>query len=153
MNHKLSEKMIPVFASTKLKLHPREYMIVSLPLGEKEKVLDFFEPTEPFWSITVDTEEVSLILEENNWELIKGNFLEYQIEGPYTFDIVLDLNLIGYLSVISDVLAKAGVSIFVVSTYLRDHILVKSEDSYKAMQVLDELVQRCKSYPLLSDNQ
>ena len=147
MDHMPSEDMIPVFASTKLRLHPVKYMIVSLPVEEKEKALELFKPLEPFSSITVDTEEVSLILGEEDWNAIKDNFGEYLVEGPYsaiTFDIVLDLGLVGFLSVVSAVLADEGVSIYAVSTYLRDHILVKSEDSDRAMKVLGELIQRCR---------
>ena len=147
MDHMPSEDMIPVFASTKLRLHPVKYMIVSLPVEEKEKALELFKPLEPFSSITVGTEEVSLILGEEDWNAIKDNFGEYLVEGPYsaiTFDIVLDLGLVGFLSVVSTVLADEGVSIYAVSTYLRDHILVKSEDSDRAMKVLGELIQRCR---------
>jgi len=146
MNHMPSDEMIPVFVSTKLKLHPRGYMIVSLPVSEKEKPLELFKPLDSFSSITVDIDEVSLILGVDDWETIKSNFPEYLVEGPYrviTFDIVLDLNLVGYLSIVSAVLADEGVSIYAISTYLKDHILVKAEDSDKAMRVLGELIQRC----------
>ena len=148
MNHIPSDEMMPVFASTKLWLHPREYMIVSLPLKEKERALEYFKPLEPFSSITVAAEEVSLILGVDDWKALKEKFTEYLVEGPYsaiTFDIVLDLSLVGYLSVVSSVLADAGVSIYAISTYLRDHILVKSMDADKTMRVLGELIQRCKA--------
>jgi len=148
MRHMPSEEMIPVFASTKLQLHHRDYMIVSLPVGEKERALEIFKSLDPFSSITIDSEEVSLILGEEDWNAIRDNFAEYLDEGPYsaiTFDIVLDLSLVGYLSVVSAVLADTGVSIYAISTYLRDHILVRSEDSDLAMRVLGELIQRCRS--------
>ena len=148
MNHMPIDEMIPVFASTKLKLHPRDYMIVSLQVMEKEKSLELFKPLDPFSSITVDIDEVSLILGMDDWEAIKGNFMDFLVEGPYraiTFDIVLDLSLVGFLSVVSAVLADASVSIYAISTYLRDHILVKAEDQDKAMRVLGELIQRCKA--------
>lgn len=148
MNNMPSEEMIPVFASTELKLHPREYMIVSLPVVEKERALELFKPLMPFSSVTVDSEEVSLILGADDWKEMSDIFPCYEAEGPYkaiTFDIVLDLSLVGYLSVVSAVLADAGISIYAVSTFLRDHILVKAEDSGDAMRVLGELIQRCKS--------
>ncbi len=148
MNHMPSEEMIPVFASSELKLHPREYMIVSLPVVEKERALDLFKPLMPFSSVTIDSEEVSLILGTDDWKEMQDSFPSYEVEGPYraiTFDIVLDLSLVGYLSVVSAVLADAGISIYAVSTFLRDHILVKAEDSSEAMRVLRELIQRCKS--------
>ncbi len=148
MNQMPSDEMRPVFASTRLKLHPREYVIVSLPLDEKAKALELFKPLEPFNSITVAAEEVSLILGLEDWEGMSHHFMEYLVEGPYraiTFDIVLDLSLVGFLSVVSAVLANAGISIYAVSTYLRDHILVKSEDSAEARRLLCELIERCKS--------
>lgn len=147
MPHMPTEEMIPVFASTKLIRHPRDYMIVSLPVGEKERALEVFKPLMPFSSVTIDSEEISLILGADDWETIRHQFKEYQVEGPYTgitFDIVLDLSLVGYLSVVSAVLAEAGISIYAVSTYLRDHILVKKLEADKAMKVLGELVKRCR---------
>ena len=41
---------------------------------------------------------------------------------------------------ISRKLASEGVSIYALSTYLRDHILVKSEDSEKAVSSLEGMI-------------
>ena len=145
MRHIPPEELMPIFASMKLKLHPRDHMIVSLPLDEKVKALDLYKSLEPFNSITVDSEEVSLVLSVDDWENMRPNFYEYLAEGPYrviTFDIVLDLNLVGFLSVVSAVLAEAGISIYTISTYLRDHILIKSKEAAEAMRLLEKLIRR-----------
>ncbi|MCK5670788.1 ACT domain-containing protein [Candidatus Bathyarchaeota archaeon] len=74
-------------------------------------------------------------------------FRSSEVEGPYrtiTFDIVLDLSLVGFLSVVSAVLAESGISIYALSTYLRDHILVKSSQADETVRVLDELIMRCR---------
>ena len=71
--------------------------------------------------------------------MIMADFHDYKMEGPYRvipFDIILDLGLVGYLSVVSAVLAEAGISIYALSTYLRDYILVKSDDASWVIQVL-----------------
>ncbi len=144
--HMPSPEMVPVFAATGLKLHPEEFILVSLPLTEKEKALELFKKVDPFSTISVDHAEVSLILSQSDWGAIDDQFSTYEAEGPYqaiTFDIVLDLGLIGFLSVVSAILADEGISIYAVSTFLRDHILVKSEDVEKTMRVLGDLVQRC----------
>ena len=141
-----SSEMVPVFAATKLKLHPEEFTLVSLPLSEKKKALELFKEVAPFSTVSVDHTEVSLILSEPEWNGICGQFTKYQSEGPYrtiTFDIVLDLNLVGFLSVVSAVLAEEGISIYAVSTFLMDHILVKSEVADRAMKALGSLIQRC----------
>lgn len=143
-----SPEMMPVFASTKLKLHPDEYTIVSLPVDKQDMALELFKPLSPFSSITVDTEEVSLILKTSEWEKMKEHFPVFESEAPYsviTFDIVLDLSLVGFLSVVSAILADEGISIYAISTYLRDHIMVKTKEADRTIQVLEELIQRCKS--------
>jgi hypothetical protein len=139
--------MMPVFASTKIHLHPDDFIIVSLPLGEKEQALEAFKGLEPFSSVTVDRAEVSLILRTSDWAAMSHQFKSSETEGPYrtiTFDIVLDLNLVGFLSVVSAVLAEASISIYALSTYLRDHILVKSTKAQDAVRILDDLVSRCQ---------
>jgi len=143
-----SPEMMPVFASTKLKFHSDEYTIVSLPVEKQDMALELFKPLSPFSSITVDTEEVSLILKTRDWEKMKEHFPVFESEAPYsviTFDIVLDLSLVGFLSVVSAILADEGISIYAISTYLRDHIMVKTKEADRTIQVLEELIQRCKS--------
>jgi hypothetical protein len=105
---------------------------------------EILKDLEPWSSITFDLEEISVVLKEEKWNQIKNNFQVYQEEGPYrvlTFDIVLDLDLVGYLSVISSLLAKEGISIYAVSTFLRDHILVKKKDAEKANWVIKKLTE------------
>lgn len=141
-----SPEMVPVFAATKLKLHPESFTLVSLPLSEKEKVLELFKDVYPFSTVSVDHSEVSLIISEPEWTMMNKQFNQYQVEGPYkaiTFDIVLDLSLVGFLSVVSAVLAEESISIYAVSTFLRDHILVKESETYRAMAALNALIQRC----------
>ena len=48
----------------------------------------------------------------------------------------LDFSLIGILSEVSSLLAKAGIGIFAVSTYDTDYILVKENDLMPALDVL-----------------
>lgn len=79
----------------------------------------------PFLSLTVTDEEISLVCpsetapldcleQEKNWRCMK-------ILGP------LDFSLIGILADVSAVLAKKDISIFAVSTFYTDYILVKSD--------------------------
>ena len=144
-----SPEMRPVFASTVVKTHPDDYVIVSIDRAEEERAREAFKGLEPWSSVTYDHEEVSVVLRESEWERLKDGFRSYRVEGPYTlitFDIVLDLSLIGFLSVVSSVLADEGVSIYALSTYLRDHILVKKADAGRAVAALERLIERCKLY-------
>lgn len=49
---------------------------------------------------------------------------------------VLDFSLIGILAKIATVLADNGISIFAVSTYNTDYVLIKKENYQKALEVL-----------------
>jgi len=60
---------------------------------------------------------------EKDWKALK-------IEGP------LDFSLIGILCSISAILAQNGISIFAISTYDTDYILVKEKDITKAINAL-----------------
>ena len=51
---------------------------------------------------------------------------------------VLDFGMIGVLAKIAEILARAGISIFVVSTYNTDYIFIKAEKFEKALGALME---------------
>ena len=56
----------------------------------------------------------------------------------FRFDGELDFSLVGVLSEISGILAKSEISIFAVSTYNTDYVLVKAVDYERAINVLIE---------------
>ena len=79
-----------------------------------------------FCSLTRTKDEVSVVTVQNkhlsdciacskDWRILK-------IEGP------LDFSLIGVIADISEILKKAKVSVFIISTYDTDYILVKEKD-------------------------
>ena len=75
-----------------------------------------------FWTITYTREEISVVCEEEwvpagvkvepGWRLMK-------VKGP------LDFSQVGVLSAIAAPLAQVGISVFTISTYDTDYILVK----------------------------
>jgi hypothetical protein len=86
-----------------------------------------------FFSITKTEEELSIVCNEDNipqdikcerhWRILK-------VQGP------LDFSLIGILASISNTLAEKEISIFAISTYDTDYILVKEKDIDKAVAAL-----------------
>ncbi len=86
-----------------------------------------------FFSITKTTEELSIVClsrvipesvdQEAGWQVLK-------IEG------ILSFGLVGVLAQVSAVLAEAEVSIFAISTYNTDYVLVKNRDFDAAVVVL-----------------
>jgi hypothetical protein len=67
------------------------------------------------------------------------NFRALRVRGP------LPLNLIGILAAIADPLAAAGLSIFAISTYDTDYVLVKERDLEAALQALQRAGHQIRS--------
>lgn len=86
-----------------------------------------------FFSLTRTQEEISVVCQEElvpegtqcekNWRILK-------IQG------VLDFSLVGILASISTLLAKAGISIFAISTYDTDYVLVQEKQVRQAVAAL-----------------
>ena len=85
----------------------------------------FIAKTEEERSLVCITKEVpsNVIRRDDGWKA-------FCVQG------VLDFSLIGILSKISTILAERGISIFVVSTYNTDYILIKDTNYEKALEVL-----------------
>lgn len=87
-----------------------------------------------FWSITRTPEELSLVLPEENVPdgiLAERGWSALQVQGP------LDFSLTGILASLTAPLADAGISVFALSTYDTDYLLVRSETLSEAVAVLE----------------
>lgn len=143
----VEENIRKLLAKTEVLLHPDAFTLVSIDRMHEEKARRLLRSLKAFSSITFDLAEVSLVVKTEDWAGLKEGFDDYEEEGPYrliTFDIVLDLSIVGFLAAVSARLAEEGISIYALSTFLRDHILVKSEDAERAFEVLQDLIDRCK---------
>jgi hypothetical protein len=89
----------------------------------------------PFFSLTRTDEELSVVCPE---ELVprevkkEGGWRVLKVEGP------LDFSLTGLLASLTAPLAREGISVFVLSTFDTDYLLVKEEKLEKAIQALRE---------------
>lgn len=118
----------------KLKILDTTFSVVKIPPNE----------TIPLWAISADVfsitrtdEELSIVCPsdclpaseefeyaENGWSCIK-------VEG------ILDFSLTGILSSLANTLAENTISIFAISTYNTDYLLIKSHSIEKAKVVLE----------------
>jgi hypothetical protein len=112
-------------------LLPERFCIQRLPVDAQLDLGRFREAS--WYSITRTQDEVSVVAPETvdvgaaerdqGWSCL-------QLEGP------LDLGIVGVLAGISRVLADASVSIFSVSTFDTDYVLLKSVDLARALAAL-----------------
>ncbi|KAK9693538.1 hypothetical protein K7432_013879 [Basidiobolus ranarum] len=121
-----------------LQLYTEQFCV--LKFAPKASVPRIFDDL-PFYSVTRTPEELSivtiqpsnetietlrdsgLVAYENDWRCLK-------VQGP------LDFSLIGILANLSSTLADAEVSIFAISTYDTDYLLVKQDSVDRAQEVL-----------------
>lgn len=87
-----------------------------------------------FYSITKTKDELSIVCLEayipSDMQPVEANWRILKIVGP------LDFSLIGILSKISQLMAECGISIFALSTYETDYILVKQDKVRQAIEAL-----------------
>ena len=94
-------------------------------------------PAEGFYSATRTADELSIVCRSDNAPEgravhVEPNWRAFEVEGP------LDFSLVGILSSLAGTLADAQVSIFAVSTYDTDYVLVRGESLETAINALTE---------------
>ena len=120
-----------------MKLLKEKYSVCRL---DKNSIIPNWVMNGEFFSITKTEDELSIVCSQENlphnmqhelaniqcekdWRILK-------VEGP------LDFSLVGILSSISSLMAKEKISIFALSTYDTDYILVKENNIDAAINVL-----------------
>lgn len=91
-----------------------------------------------FFNISITEDEISFVINELYLDKLKNII---KVESGYSclkIEGVLDFSEIGILAKISTVLSENKISVFAVSTYNTDYILVKKEEINKAIDVLRE---------------
>jgi len=140
-----------IIAQTRLYTDEREYVVVSVPLERcYEGVALLAKLVEPFSAVVVDKDELTLVLPADVWAAVRGQIPEAEEAPGYrliTFDVPLELGLVGYLAILTDVLAEAGISLLAFSAYQRDHILVPEADLDRAWKALRDFVVACQEEP------
>lgn len=109
------------------------YAIMSFSLS-KELPRDIFSG-EGFVSVTRSGDEISVVCESSiaaKYEpsALETGFRALKVEGPLPF------SLTGVLSSLSDPLARAEISIFAISTFDTDYILIREAAWNRALAVL-----------------
>ena len=114
-----------------IELQKNKYSIYKFP---PDYIFNFNIFSDDFISITKTKDELSIVAlqdkftgyvsKEDGWRILKINE-------------VLDFSLVGVISKISAVLANEGISVFVVSTFNTDYILVKEDNAQRALEVLE----------------
>ena len=115
-----------------LKILDNKLKVVKL---EPNEIVPEIVYKQEFYSITKTDEELSIVVNED--VNILSNVVEYNWKAIKIVG-TLDFALIGILSKISTILTQAEISIYALSTYNTDYILVKDDKLEKAIKVLEK---------------
>jgi hypothetical protein len=138
-----------ILGQTRLYTDGQEYVVVSVPLqAVYEGTALLAKVAEPFAAAVVDKDELTLVLTAETWAQVQESIEWSQESMGYrliTFDVPLELGLVGYLASLTDVVSNHGVSLLAFSAYQRDHLLVPMEDFDKAWDALTAFIEFCRA--------
>lgn len=131
---------------TRIEVAPATFYLISLRPEDWQRLLENPElsprPDAPLMLLR-DAHEVTLLLEADDWRTMRHAAREARVEGGFrlvTLNIELAWNVVGYLARITGILAEAEISVGALSSFSRDHLLIKQDDLGKALRVLGEHV-------------
>lgn len=111
------------------------YAIIKFPV--ESAIPPLFHAINAFKSLTYTHDECSVIVPSGSLDTelalsIDDDWFIIQIVGE------LDFSLVGILTQLANPLAENQISIFALSTYNTDYLLIKNKDKEKAVQVLTD---------------
>ncbi|MEE4193894.1 MAG: ACT domain-containing protein [Anaerolineae bacterium] len=117
-----------------LELFPETYLVCRMDASTQ--AANIWLPMEGFWSLTRTADEVSLVMAEGNLvptgAEVEADWRLMRVAGTLAF------SLVGILAELTQVLADAEISIFALSTYDTDYLLLKSQDLPAALEALND---------------
>lgn len=133
-------------SKTKIEVSPETFAVLSLNNEDWTKLLENPElsprMTAPFL-LFKDKWEVTLVLDEIDFATIRHAVREAKVEKNFrllSFDADLKFDAVGYMAAIAKILADAGLSILPISSFSRDHILIRQDDLAMALKALRNYV-------------
>jgi len=131
---------------TKVEVAPANYVVIGVGLQDWQRLLEDPELSPradaPFM-IMRDAHEVTMVIEEDDWRRLRHALRDARSEVGYrlvTLDVELPWTTVGYLARVTEVLAAAGISVGAISSFSRDHLLIKQDDLGNALRVLGDHV-------------
>ncbi|MFH1641620.1 MAG: ACT domain-containing protein [Nanoarchaeota archaeon] len=121
-----------------MKISKEKYCIVSIPSKQIER-FDLVNLSKNFYSFIYDTNNITLIINQKNWKEIEKNFALYKIEKSFrilTPDAELSWDVVGFIANLTKILAENKISVGVISSFSKDHLLIRNKDVRKARKVL-----------------
>jgi hypothetical protein len=144
----LSSNLRKLFGRTKLVVLPEDYLMIRLPVDTKPIPGEWYRPATTRYAVFVrEPKDITLIVPPRKWLRMQHMFRKSQVSEAMKviiFDIELGINVYGFIAAISQVLANAKISLMPVSSFHRDHILVRKKDLPRTVRLLSTFLEDFK---------
>ena len=138
--------LLPIVAQTRLFSDGKIYVILRVDLSQGAELASVLAA--PFSAYVRDKDEITLVLSREAWDRVRPPVAVLDVSSGYrliTFDLPLDLGVVGYLAALATVLTDAGVSILPMAAFSRDHIFVTEADFDRAWKALRTFIRSCQA--------
>ena len=139
-------KVTEILSRSRVEVAPETYYIISIGNDAWLKLLEKPEHsprmTTPF-VIFKDKWEVTLVLDEIDFENIRQAIEGAKVERNFrllSFDVELEFDVVGFMAKVAGIFADAGVSILPISSFSRDHVLIRQDDLARGLKALGKYV-------------
>ncbi|KAI8896355.1 ACT domain-containing protein [Globomyces pollinis-pini] len=126
-----------------LNILPEIYLVLQLPTDFSFTKFSKNFVNQPFFSLTRTNDEISIICSESSFNEESKTVTDLSLAKQEVnwkilkVDGVLDFSLVGIMAKICDPLAKASISVFVISTFNTDYVMVKANQIENATKALE----------------
>ena len=147
MDPKAEKTVADLLRETAIEVVPATFVLLGLSHQNWVRLLENPELSpsakSPFL-IFRDGREVTLLLDDSDYQRIRHLVRDAKIESGFrlvTLDIELPWNVVGYLARVTEILAASGIPVGALSSFSRDHLLIKQDDLGRALRVLSQHVK------------
>ncbi len=131
---------------TRVEVAPETYYLIGFRVEDWTRLLEQPELSprnDATFMVLRDANQVTMLVDEIDWKTMRHAARDASVEGGFrlvTLDIELSWNTVGYLALVTSILAEAGIAVGALSAFSRDHLLIKQDDLAKALRVLGKHV-------------
>jgi len=139
----MDEDVRELFAGAKLLYSLENFVLVGLP-----GVANISMGGEGFSAVIKEKGQTTLVLPADKFLEVAGSLREPRVEGPFvamTLDAPVDWKATGGIPELSRLLAAEGIRFTFVPAFARIHVLVRTEDAEKAINLIGTLIEDCKA--------
>lgn len=136
--------LMGLFANTSLDVPAEEFVVASVSLGDWPKLPDLMKAMGgSFLSFSLDPDEITVVTTNENWMSVGSRLATSRVEKGYKLirmSAPLHFDVVGYLLTVCQAMYDKRISLYAISTFHRDNILVKRENLDAALGALRELI-------------